>query len=261
MTLASDLIQSAYREGNLIPVGTSPTAAEQTEALDVLNRFINGIFGNEMGENLADWLFPAPQRTATVAANFPQFPGNSNLLLGTSSAMTPYPPANSRVVWGVVTGKVYFPERPEPGARMAFVQASGAGDAGAAGQILTLDGNGRQIQDPADKAFKNTVALTAPAAGAQWFYRDDLGQWALCQDVAAGDPSPFPKEFDDFFICALSKRLAPRYSKITANETIAQANKTLMALKARYRQTAPTVYGSENIPNSEQTFRSGWLSW
>lgn len=262
MTTATLLIQAAYREGNLIAVGGSPTAGEQTEALALLNRLVDGIFGFEMGENLADWLFPVPQRTAPVAANYPQLPISSFLTAPYSSAfLSPYPPNNSRVVWGGVTGTLYFPEAPEPGSRMAVVQGSGAGDSGAPGQILTLNGNGRTIQDPTDKFLKNTVVLTNPATSNQWIYRDDLGQWMLCQDMAIGDDCPFPKEFDDFFICAAAKRLAPRYGKITAKETIETAKTKLAALKARYRQTAPTVYGSDSFPRTSQSYLTGswWL--
>lgn len=262
MTTATLLIQAMYREGNLIAVGGSPTATEQTEALALLNRLVNGIFGFEMGENLADWLFPVPQRTAPVAANYPQLPISSfQALPYCSTFLSPYPPRNSRVVWGGVTGTLYFPEAPEPGSRMAVVQGSGAGDSGAPGQILTLNGNGRTIQDPGDKALKNTVALTDPITAAQWIYRDDLGQWMLCQDMAIGDDCPFPKEFDDFFICAGLKRLAPRYGKLTARETIETAKTKLAALKARYRQSAPTVYGSQDFPRTGQSYLTGswWL--
>lgn len=262
MTTATLLIQAAAREGNLVAAGASFTTAEQTEALSALNRLVNGIFGFEMGENLADWLYPVPQRTAPVAANFPQLPIPSYVNQPYASAyLSPYPPKNSRVVWGGVTGTLYFPEAPEPGTRMAVVQGSGAGDSGAPGQIITLNGNGRTIQDPADKAFKNTVALTNPATSNQWIYRDDLGQWLLCQDMVLADDCPFPKEFDDFFICALAKRLAPRYSKITAKETIETARVTLARLKARYRQSAPTVYGSQDFPRSDQSYLTGswWL--
>lgn len=261
MTTALKLIQAAYREGNLIAVGKQPGTDEQSEALEALNRFINGIFGFEMGENLADWLYPAPQRTAPVAANYPQHPIVECQSGLTNTYLTPFPPRNSRIVWGQTTGTVYFPEAPEPGSRLAFVEGSGAGDEGQPGEILTLDGNGRQVQDPADLAFKSTLDLTSPADGHQWFYRDDLGQWVLCQDLALTDECPFPKEFDDFFICTLAKRLAPRYGKITAAETIETAKITLVRLKARYRQSAPTVYGSDNFPRTSQSYISGswWL--
>jgi hypothetical protein len=263
VTTATLLIQAAYREGNLIAVGRSPTTDEQNEALPALVRLINGIFGFEMGENLAEWLFPVPQRTAPVAANYPQLPAASYLNQPYCSAyLAPYPPRNSRVVWGGVTGTLYFPEAPEPGTQMAVVQGSGAGDGGTPGAILTLNGNGRQIQDPADQTYKNTVTLTNPAASTNWFYRDDLGKWMLVADLATlGADNLFPKEFDDFFICALSKRLAPRYGKITAAETIATAKLTLTRLKARYRQSAPTVYNSQDFPRTSQSFLPGnwWL--
>lgn len=264
MTTAVKLIQAAYREGNLIAVGKQPTTDEVSEALEALNRFVNGIFGYEMGENLFDWLYPVPQRTAPVNANWPQAPGVGPGIagaLGTCGNFTPYPPNNVRIVWGLRTGTIYAPQAPEPGTRLGFVQGSGAGDSGTAGQILTIDGNGRQIQDPLDKQFKNSITLTAPANPAQWFYREDLGMWVLCVDMILTDESPFPKECDDFFICALSKRLAPRYGKITANETIETASITLKRLKARYRQTAPTVYGSQDFPNTLESYQSGrwWM--
>lgn len=262
MTTATDLIQAAYREGNLIPAGKQPTTAEQTEALALLNRFVNGIFGFEMGENLADWQFPYPQRTGQVTTSFPQMPLPDWPGLIGATYIQPYPPRNSRIVWGETTGTIYFDDKPEPGSRMALVQGTGAGDGGTPGTILTIDGNGRFIQDPASLAFQPQVEITSPVTDpVQWFYRDDLGMWVVCQDMALDDECPFPKEADDFFICGLAKRLAPRYNKITAQETVETARVTLARLKARYRQSAPTVYGSENFPRSSQSFLVGdwWL--
>lgn len=254
MTTAAVLIQAAYREGNLIPVGQSPSTDESTEALAGLNRLINGIFGFEMGENLWDWLYPVPQRTAPSAANYPQSPLATYASPLYNLNLSPYPPKNTRIIWGAKTGTVYFPEAPEPGSRMAFIQASGAGDGGAIGQILTLDGNGRTIEGSNTK----TITSASPVATArQWMYRDDLGNWVLCADLIVSDECPFPKEFDDFFVCALSKRLAPRYGKLTALETVETAKQKLKALKARYRQSAPTVYGSQDFPNSPQSYYSG----
>lgn len=142
MTKATDIITSAFREGNIIPVGGTPTTAEQTEGLERLNRLIQGLYGAEMGENLIDWLVPAPQRTATVAANFPQLPypvdtAGDIFPLPFASDPTneiyPYPPKNSRIVYGNVTNTVFFPEQPEDGTRMALVPGSGAGDTGVSG--------------------------------------------------------------------------------------------------------------------------------
>src|SRR6185437_8188280 len=174
MTIASDLIQAAYREGNLIPVGKSPTTDEQTEALDRLNGYINGVFGNEVGENLADWEVPAPQRTAPIAANFPQLPYPQNTavdLYGPApSDITPSvwqtPPKNSRIIFGgSVDQTVYFPESPNDGSRMSLISGASLVD----GTVLTISGNGRKIEGVASQEF------TAPFDMRQWIYRADLG--------------------------------------------------------------------------------------
>jgi hypothetical protein len=270
-TTASTIITAGYREGNLIPVGQSPSTNQQNEALDRLNALVNGIFGYELGENLRDWIYPAPQRTAPVAANYPQLPGGPwdgttdplPIAILSNTTWTPYPPRNTRIVWGQVAGTIYFPEAPDAGTRMGIVQGSGAGDAGAIGNVLTIDGNGRYIQDPADMTFKPSVQITSASnfTPQEWFYRDDLGQWLLRKDMALTDTLPFPKEFDDFFICGIMVRFAPRYGKVIAQETITAAGLVLKRLKARYIQTAPTVYGSQNFPNSFQSFAAGSWWW
>lgn len=262
MTQAVNLIQSAYREGNLIPVGKQPTTDEQTEALERLNRFVQGVFGYEMGENLADWPVPTPQRTAPVAANYPQLPYPQGLdaeLLTTPYAYDPsgdifrYPPANSRIVWGGITEPVYFPEAPKDGARMALILGSGAGDGAMAGQVLTLNGNGRTIQGVNTQTFAWGAAFTAK----QWLYRADLGDWMLVQDMALMDQCPFPSELDDLWICMLAMRLAPRYNKTTAPETERTAINMMAKMKTRYEQAGNTTYNSQDIPRGLQSYISG----
>lgn len=377
MTQAQWIVQQGYREGNLIPVGTQPSAAEMTEGLYALNRLVDCLFGYELGENLRDWLYPAPQRTAPVAARFPQAPLITLMDSASSSFITPYPPTNRRIIFGGVNGlKLYFPEQPNDGSRMAIAQGSGAGDNGAigtaegsltqtsvptathtvtingqvytwvaaltapdqvligltvanslsnleaainngpgegvvygvgtventavyavtntaigvltvialqsgttgnsigtsttdpagawaastlsggsTGSILTLDGNGRLIQgDPA-------IQLITPIASQEWFYRADLGNWLLRYDMGLYDEMLFPRNFDDFFICALSTRFAPRYSKVTASETIQTAKMSLSRLVAQYRQTELTTYGAENIPRTDQSYLGGLWWW
>lgn len=255
MTTATSLIQSAYREGNLIAVSKSPSIDEQTEALERLNRLVKGVYGFEVGENLRDWLAPSPQRTAPIAANYPQFPWPDDLTSTVSSNIWPYPPRNRRIVWGGVTATIYFPENPMDGSRMAVVQGSGAGDSGAPGATLTLDGNGRTIEGA------NTKVLTDPVTAAAWLYRADLGDWTAVVDMALTDQCPFPSEFDDFFIITLMKRLAPRYGKVMSNESLELATRALSALKARYRQAGVTTYGAENFPETNQSYLSGRWWW
>lgn len=270
MTTALAVITDGFREGNLIPIGTDPTDDEQAEALRALNRFIAGVFGEEMGENLIDWPAPLPQRTAPVAANYPQIPypmGLDGDLLGVplptslSNDFAFTPPKNSRIVFGGVTSTLYFPEAPDDGSRMAVVQGSGAGDSGAPGKILTLDGNGRQIEDPADSGIKNTVALTDPVSPVSWLYRADLGYWIVVADLAIDDELPFPSELDDLWVCMLAIRMAPRYGKQTAPETSNTAMRMMKKLKAKYRQAGTTVYKSGDIPNTFQSYASNRWWW
>ena len=265
MALASDIITAAYREGNLIAIGTTPTTAQNTEALSQLNRLKTGILGFKMGENLKDWMVPQPQRTAPVAANFPQFPGMEELYgVGTSfsSAVYPYPPNNRRIIYGGTAQTVYFPEKPNPGAQMALIQSSGAGDGGQTGDVITLNANGRTIQTQKTQTYVfNSGPGNTPFAPQRWFYRDDLGDWVSVTDMALSDNMPYPEDFDLFFICALSKRLAPSYGKIVAQETITTALQTEAAFLARYRQPTDTVYGSDNFPRSYQSYIAGNWWW
>ncbi len=150
MTTATVIISAAYREGNIIAAGATPTSAEQTEALERLNRLVTGLYGAEMGEELTDWLIPAPQRTAAYAANYPQLPYPTDtsgdifplpFSEDPTVAIYPYAPKNSRIVFGNVTNTLYFPESPQDGTRMSMVAGSGAGDSGAPGTatgVLTM---------------------------------------------------------------------------------------------------------------------------
>lgn len=259
MTIAADIVQSGFREGNLIPAGKQPTQAELDEALPLLNRFINGIFGYEMGENLRDWQVPPVQRTAPAPTTFPQAAlSRLGVDIGTESITWQLPPKNTRIIFGAPPNgaKVWFPSNPQDGSRMAVIQGSGAGDDYTDGSQLILDGNGRFIDGAA------TVTLVAPiAAGKAWIYRADVGQWLTCADVASGDEMPFPKDLDDFFICGLAMRLAPRYGKITAAETAKTAVDSLKRLKARYRQAGTTTYGGENLNETSQSYLTGRSWW
>lgn len=271
-SLITSILQGMYREGNIIPIGTTPSANQTAEGLLVLSRLIRGILGYKMGENLTDWYVPQPQRTASVASNWPQFPGEFDYfsLYGTSlsSNVFPYPPNNSRIVYGGTAQHVFFPEKPNAGGQMALIQASGAGDGGQTGDVLTLDGNGRTIQGADTQTFTfNSGAGNTPFPGVRWFFRDDLGDWVIIADPTAGnggastDFLPYPEEFDDFFICAGSKRLAGSYNKLVSKETIERALDMEGAFLARYRQPTVTVYGSDNFPRSYQSYIAGQWWW
>ena len=155
MTAVNTLVTYAYRESNLIAVGGSPTSAESTEGLAVLNAYLVSMFGNELGEQLYEWPVPQPQRTASVAADFPLFPAAMDL----PSSIYLYPPANSRIMSALTTATtVYFPEAPSDGARMGYVNIN-------ATAALTLDGNGKLINGATTNKAGSTITVTIATPG------------------------------------------------------------------------------------------------
>lgn len=245
MTTATDLITAGFRENNLVPVGKTPTAAEQVEGLQALNRYLNSAYGFVVGEGLVDWPVPAIQRTGNVAANPPLLPGSKSGLRAHDRA---YPPQNARVVWDGSTQTVYFPETPDDGARMALVQASGA-SAGNSG-TLTLDGNGRTIE--------GADTYTGGVSGRKWFYRSDLADWRALVDLELTDDCPFPPEFDDFWICCIAIRLSPRYGKKVQEGTAVTFKRMKAMIQARYAQDAPGTSGGVRLQMGYQSFDNGW---
>ena len=244
MTLVADLVQQAYREGNLIPVGVAPTTDELTEGLARLNSLIASYFGVGIGEQLTDWLAPNPQRTASVAANYPQIPLAQDL----PSTVYLYPPKNSRVLWNGTALTLYFPEAPNDGSRMAVAQVSGSLDNTI---TLTLNGNGRMIDSASTAAVLNT------GVAKQWFYRADTGNWLTLAALALTDTMPFPVALDDLWALLLAMRLAGRYGKTLSQETVNSLKHMQLAGRALYAQAQDTVYGGRDIPNSFQSYRPG----
>lgn len=245
MTTATELITAGFRESNLIPVGKTPTVAEQAEGLQVLNRYLDSAYGFVVGENLADWSVPAIQRTGSVAANAPLLPGSNP---SSSRCQPAYPPANTRIVWDGSEQTVYFPERPHDGARMALVQSSGASASGSG--TLTLDGNGRTIEGAA--------TYTGGVSGRRWLYRGDLADWKALPVLALTDECPFPADLDDYWICCIAIRLAPRFGKTIQPATTATFSRMEQTLRARYAQESPGTSGGARLQTGHQSFDNGW---
>jgi hypothetical protein len=237
MTLASTIIAAAFRENNLIPIGTSPTTAEAAEGLTVLNNVVLTLFGNELGEQLRDWPIFPPQRTASVASRYPQAPQNDDL----PSSVWPYPPANSRLVCTNTSAvTVYFPEAPSDGARMAYLPVGSPA-------TVTFDGNGRYIDGAA--STDSTIVTTATT----WLYRADTGSWTTLATLTAGASMPLPAEFDDYFICATNIRLCPRFDKQPQPATLAILKDAKNKIAARYRQEVTWIGGGADLPLTLQT--------
>jgi hypothetical protein len=255
MSTAQDLITDAYRELNVTPIGITPDAAQLAEGLNQLNRFLRIIYGLKMGELLIDWEVPFQQRTAPVAANFPQNPYPLNqdaqfmglpLSGGAGNMFWPYPPKNSRLIIGglVAPTTVYFPEQPDDGSRMGLIQGGLAN----AGITITLDGNSRTINGAP------TQAVTTPLTAARWIYRADIGDWQPMADLALADTSPFPEDMDDYISLGLAIRLAPKNDKTVSPETAMAFKNAETIFEARYKQSGTTVYKSADIPLGSESF-------
>lgn len=216
MTLVSDIIQQAFRDANLIPIGASVTSAESTEGLKRLQVLILSTVGNEAGEKLT--AYPI---------------GNNNV--SEPSDWVPDPPSflplNVRLVCNLAGATtLYLHPKPQDGSRLAVIDAS----ANFATRNLTLNGNGRKVDGG------TTDVLSTNSQSIQYFYRADLGDWKVLTTLATGDEMPFPEEFDDLFVIMLSMRLNPRNSQQTSQESIMMLERVREQFRARYAQVIPT---------------------
>lgn len=266
MTTAQTAITRAYRRINVVAIGITPTTAQLTEGLDELNSFLRIIFGQQMGELLRDWEVPFQQRTAPVAANFPQNPYPLNqdsqfmglpLSGGSGTEFWPYPPKNSRIIIGALGAptKVYFPEQPDDGSRMGIIQGGLATN----GTVITLDGNSRLIGIAGGAIAPTqtlTVNLTTPF-GARWIYRADTGVWVPLADLALTDMLPFPEDMDDYTTLSLAQRLAPNNDKTLSPALLTVLTQAKSIFQARYRQEGTTVFKSQDIPLGYESYLSG----
>ena len=242
---ASQIITDAYRESNLIPVGTTPTSAEQTEALRRLNALINWLISTACGELIYDWQIPSVSTAPLIGQiRNPRDPYGRDSLV----TVYPYPPINRRLLTQITeTTTVYMPQYPNDGTRIAIA------DTGSDGSTLTLNGNGRNIEGAV------SVSLDPVSVGQrEWFYRSDLANWVRVTDIAIDDDQPFPAKYDDFLVIILSMRLSPRYAAAADEATALMYRKMLSAFKAQYKQytPTPTTYDIRNIQTHPRGYGS-----
>lgn len=221
MTYTSVIIQDAYREGNMVAIGASPSTAQVTEGLRLLNRLVTGVYGNEAGDGLFDWPVGNAGMQEEIANDW------------TSASWTGLLP-NARIVANhSVTQTLYMPPDPYDGARIAITDPKNL----LATYPITLNGNGRTIEGAA------TLVLNTAGLDRSWFYRAEQGDWVRLSALTGTNPEefPFPEEFDDFFITRLAMRLNPRYGRSMSEDSVAQLLTVERRMRARYRQ-------KQNIP-------------
>lgn len=205
MTTASSIITDAYRESNLIPMGTTPTSNQQTEALTRLNVILASTIGNEVGDFLDDINFGPPYDQSSLCSVF--IPANARLQLNLTAPLTlnlsPVPFEGQRVhIIDVANNLATYP--------------------------LTINGNGRQIEGV------NSLTINTNGDNRTWMYRADIGGWVKISLMATTDSLPFPTQFDDYFVTMLALRLSPRYGQALTAETTMALKRSRNLLRARY---------------------------
>lgn len=219
MTLVSQIITDAYRQGDLIPIGLVPSAEQQAEALRYLNRILKSTFGNEAG----DQLIPVPLGSATYErpSGYPWY------------SVTPdndwFVPQNTRLLVNTTAPQaVYLHPDPDDGTRVAVTKAS----TDLSVNYVVLWGNGRLVNG--SQNFQVTQ-------NSEFFYRADLASWQRYSPIVPTDEFPFPEEFDDFFVTMLAMRLNPSYAIQMDPQTQEVLRRSKTQLQARYTQTVPQL--------------------
>lgn len=237
MTLVSDIIQQAYRDANLIPIGNDPSTDESAEGLKRLQVLILSVLGTEGGEQLQ--ALPVGNNNVSTPADWvPTAPD--------------YLPLNVRVIANLEAAQtLYLNPKPQDGSRLAIVDAS----ANFATYNLTLSGNGAKVDGG------TTDVLSTDSQSIQYFYRADLGDWKVITTLATSDEMPFPEEFDDLFIILLATRLNPRNSQPLSQESLMMMERSREQFRARYTQiiNTPADLGVRNVGRSTGgSIYNGW---
>lgn len=227
MIPASEIVKNGFRELNLLSVNEAVVPAQETEALELLNSFLDSLFGVELGEFSMDWPVP-PSTTSPTLANFPQAPRDKSL----PDNVWPFPRSNVRLLLRLKEDTtIFLPQAPDDGARIQIVNV---GEATAF--KLTLDANGRLV-----KGADTTTDTPAILNGTNLLYRADVGDWKVVKTMLAADISPLPQVYDDLLAIGLAIRLGPRFGKAISQESAVRFTQLMKRLKAQYRQFVPSI--------------------
>lgn len=215
MATLRKIITDAYRESGIIQKGTVPDADQMQEGLDKLLMIIENVFGQEVGSEYQDVNYgdDGVVNSYSVDSNREVFIDNSyarpsyRLLVNSTSPKT-----------------IYLDPSPYEGARFSVIDV---------GQNfttapLTVVADTRRIEGA------KQVVLNVDGAVVSWFYRADLGEWVKLSPLTLDSESPFPSQFDDYFIMKLATRLHPRYLVNTAQETMVHYREIQRKFRTRY---------------------------
>ena len=233
MSLTRDIVQDAMRESNLIALGAEPDAAQGQEAMRLLNRIVAGIFGNEVGENLNDWVIPGPYGLVTTP-------------------WLQWLPPDIRLILGEGAGAQTFKLNPYPanGDRIQLIDSG----SGFAANPVTL-----QVQAAQFEGSSSDYVADPNGFNQTWIYRDDTSNWARVLPVDPAGEFPFPEAYDDAFVQMLALRLSPRYQQQFSDESRIALQRNMNQLKAFYSRTRVTPSDLATIRLTQAGY-GGWAA-
>lgn len=253
MTILSDIITPAYREANFKAQSQTLTAVEQSEGLALLQSLTDSLVAMVIGTRPTPWYIPSPMKTSAKAYNYPAVPGDP----GIQPPQDPlYPPPNTRLFLKNTTAEVvYFQYQPEDGAVMEYVDAGHTA-------TVTFDGNGMFF---GLTGLDTTYAVTSKSgqvtrnAPIQWVFRGDRAAWVAIETLTADGEMPFPSMFTDYWVTALSIRLAPRFGNDPRETTILRWREMVRFIALQYRQSEEATFRSLGVPSAQAfTERGGY---
>lgn len=212
MTTLTTIVNNAFRESGITPVGVAPDTAEFNEALGLLCNLISALYTDDIGTTLT-----------------PYNVGNNGVIYPTTSDKTVFTliPQNAMLACNLTSPlTLYFDPIPHDGALVTFFDASN----NFATNNLTIMGNGRRIANSTSPLVLNTNG-----ANVTYMYNAGVG-WTAVTTLSAGtDNSPFASKYDDMLSILLALRINPRYGAEMDPQTSAYFKKLQKQFKAQYR--------------------------
>jgi hypothetical protein len=212
MTTLTTIVNNAFRESGITPVGVTPDTAEASEALTLLCNLIASLYTDDIGETLTPY---------NVGANGISYPTTSEHIVSTLI------PINSALACNLTAPlTLYLDPLPHDGALITIFDAS----SNFATNNLTINGNGRKIAGSTSPLVLNSNGVTVT-----YMYNVGTG-WSAVVTLSLGtDVSPFASKYDDMLSIMLALRINPRYGAEAAPETLAYLKKLHKQFKAQYR--------------------------
>lgn len=215
MATLRKIITDAYRESGIIQKGTVPDADQMQEGLDKLLMIIENVFGEEVGSLFQDVNYGDDGLTNSYSLD-----SDRQVFIDNSYAR----PSYRLLVNKTSAAEVFLDPAPYDGARFSVIDV---------GQNfttapLTINADARRIEGG------QTVVLNTDGAVVSWFYRADLGEWVRVTPLTLDSNSPFPSQFDDYFVIKLATRLHPRYLVQTAQESMMHYRELQRKFRSRY---------------------------